>query len=284
MFRASDRNFHTTGESFQIALCRTCGVAQTLPRPDERELSRYYPPRYYPTRAPAPAVYERTIGREQKEKLRFLKRFRSGGTLLDIGCGAGYFVREASLAGFDAQGIELSADAASFGRSQWNLRIAEGDIRNAAYKNGSFDVVTLWHVLEHLPDVHAMLAKTCSLLTHSGIVVVAVPNFGSVQARLFRGRWYHLDVPRHLFHYSPSSLSTVLAQHALVVRGIDHRSREHNWAGILGSIVEFSPPGMTLAGAAARKYIGRPLSRLVAGVESFWGGGGTFTLCAEKTG
>ena len=282
MFRAQDLNFHTTEEVFAVERCPTCGVAQTVPRATEEELGHYYPSRYYPTVVLDASQYERSIGRFQKDKVAFFRRYRTGGKLLDIGCGAGYFLRECSASGFDAEGIEFSREAASFGRSQWQLRITEGDLLSAQLADGSFDVITMWQVFEHLPNASAALDRVYALLRPGGLLVVAVPNIGSWQARLFRGRWYHLDVPRHQYHFEPRTLRALLAKRGFVVRGESHQSAEHNWAGIMGSLVEFSPSHISLAGRALRRYVGRPLAGAAAWLEAAMGKGGTFTLCAEK--
>jgi SAM-dependent methyltransferase len=282
LFRASDVNFHTTEEVFTVERCPACGVAQTIPRADGEDLGGYYPSRYYPTVVLDAAQFERSIGRYQRDKVRLVRRFRSGGQVLDIGCGAGYFLHEASEAGFEAEGLEFSREAAAFGRSHWNLRIAEGDVLSALFEDGSFDIITLWQVLEHLPRVPDALERVRALLRPGGLLVVAVPNLGSWQARIFRGRWYHLDVPRHQYHFDPSSLRSLLERRGFRVKGVDHRSAEHNWAGIMGSIVEFSPSRISLAGRALRRIVGRPLAQAAARIEAAFGRGGTFTLFAEK--
>ena len=282
LFRASDVNFHTTEEFFTIERCPECGVAQTIPRLTEEDLGRYYPSRYYPTVVLDEAQFERSIGRYQKEKVRFVRQYRNSGKILDIGCGAGYFLHEAAQSGFEAEGLEFSRETAAFGRSHWNLRITEGDLLSSSFADGSFDIITFWQVLEHLPKIPEALERVRSLLRPGGLLVIAVPNFGSWQARIFRGRWYHLDVPRHQFHFNPSSLRTHLERRGFEVKGVDHRSAEHNWAGIMGSIVEFSPSRISLAGRAFRKFVGRPLARAAARLEAAFGRGGTFTMAAEK--
>jgi 2-polyprenyl-3-methyl-5-hydroxy-6-metoxy-1,4-benzoquinol methylase len=282
LFEAADINFHTTDDVFTIARCRGCGVAQTIPRMAEEELGRHYPSRYYPTVVLDAAQYERSIGRYQKDKVRILKRYRQSGKILDIGCGAGYFLHEAGEAGFDPEGVEFSREAAAFGRNHWDLRIADGDALSADLAEESFDIVTMWQVLEHLPKAAATLARVRTLLRPGGLLVAAVPNFGSWQAGIFKGRWYHLDVPRHQFHFDTRALRHLLEQQGFRVRGVDYRSPEHNWAGIMGSLMEFSPSHISIAGRAMRRFLLRPLARLAARVEEVMGKGGTVTICAEK--
>jgi SAM-dependent methyltransferase len=278
LFTARDYNFRTSEELFSILRCSACGTAQTLPRPPEETLGRYYPPGYYPTGGYDPVYYRRRILPAQREKLAIVRTFRPSGTLLDIGCGAGFFVREASQGGFSAEGIEFSHEAAEFGRRESGVRITEGDFLDSQFADHSFDVVTLWHVLEHLPRPAESLRKIRSLIRPGGLLIIAVPNFDSIQATVFRGHWYHLEVPRHLYHFTPAALRRFLGSQGFDVRGETQRSLEHNWAGILGSLMPLSPANGSFAGRMVRRFAGRPLARAAAAVETSMHKGGTFTL------
>jgi SAM-dependent methyltransferase len=283
LFSARDFNFRTTDESFSIVRCPACGTAQTVPRPPEHTLGRFYPPLYYPISGHDPAYYRRMIRPSQLDKLDIVRRFKSSGTLLDVGCGAGYFVREAEDRGFSAQGIEFSREAVDFGRRQVGARITEGDFLETHLPDDSFDIVTLWHVLEHIPRPIETLKKIRTLLKPGGILIIAVPNLDSIQARVFRGHWYHLEVPRHLYHFTPAALRKLLESQGFDVLAEDQRSPEHNWAGIFGSIVRLVPADKTVAGRlrVARLIACRPLARAAAAVETAIHRGGTFTLISE---
>jgi SAM-dependent methyltransferase len=282
LFFARDLNFRTTGEAYSIVRCGSCGTAQTLPQPAEDSLGQFYPPSYYPTGGYAPAYYAGTIRPSQQAKLSIVRRFRSSGTLLDVGCGAGFFVREASDAGFAAEGVEFSREAVEFGRKEGGVRLTQGDLLSSEFPENTYDVVTLWHVLEHLPRPVETLKKIRTLLKRGGILVIAVPNFGSLQARLFRDRWYHLEVPRHLFHFTPGALRGLLAGQGFDVKAEFQRSREHNWAGILGSVMPLVPASGSFAGRLARRAAARPLARAAAAVETALHRGGTFTLVSSS--
>ncbi len=282
LFPARDFNFQTTDESFSVVRCSACGTAQTAPRPPEQTLGRYYPPSYYPTGGYTRAYYRRKIQPSQREKVDILRRFRSSGTILDVGCGAGFFVREATERGFSAQGIELSREAIEFGRREGGVRLTEGDLLHANFPDRSFDIVTLWHVLEHLSRPVETLKRIRALLKPGGLLIIAVPNFDSLQARVFRGRWYHLEVPRHLYHFTPHGLRSLLDAGGFDVREELHRSPEHNWAGILGSLVPLVAANGSFGGRLGRLLVGRPLSRAAAAMETAIHRGGTFTLIAES--
>jgi SAM-dependent methyltransferase len=282
LFSARDINFKTTDESFSVVRCTVCGIAQTVPRPPEHTLGRYYPPSYYPIGGYDPAYYRRRIQPPQRDKLNIVRRFRSSGTLLDVGCGAGFFLREAAKGGFTAQGVEFSREAVEFGTKEEGVHITEGELQNTRFPDRSFDVVTLWHVLEHLSRPVKALEKIRTLLKPGGILIIAVPNFDSLQARLFRGRWYHLEVPRHLYHFTPDGLRRLLDAGGFDVKAEYQRSPEHNWAGILGSLVPLVAANGSFAGSVARRFAGRPLARGAAAIETAIHRGGTFTLISAS--
>ena len=281
-FIAYDRNNKTTGQIFKIMECKGCGVNQTLPLPDLAELSQYYPLPYYPTGYVSEKYYQSHIARFQLAKIKIIQAFAQTGRLLDIGCGVGHFIRTALNQGYKAECVEFSETAAAVGRERWNLQIVSGDFLSSQFMPESFDIITLWQVFEHLREPRSVLCKIYKLLKPNGLLVIAVPNFASVQARVFRNRWYHLDVPRHLFHYSPESLVKILDTCNLHVDKIDHRSPEHNYAGILGSLMRLSPPGESFIHKLIERTIATYFARLLATLETSCRRGGTFTVVARK--
>jgi SAM-dependent methyltransferase len=281
-FMAYDKNFSTTDRVFKIIECHTCGVSQTLPSPDFAELIHYYPHTYYPTGPASEMYYKNHIERFQIDKLKMIQTYYQSGKLLDIGCGVGHFIRTAINNGYEAEGVEFSEIAAAVGREQWNLQIVSGDFLSDQFNSESFDIITMWQVLEHLRQPREVLLKVHHLLKPGGLLVIAVPNFSSIQARIFRNHWYHLDVPRHLFHYSPESLVKILDTCNFHVDKIDHHSPEHNYAGILGSLIRLSPPGESFIHKLIRKTAATFFARMFAALETSTGRGGTFTVFARK--
>jgi SAM-dependent methyltransferase len=281
-FTAYDRNFNTTDRFFKIIECHTCGISQTLPLPDFSDLIQYYPHIYYPTGSASEMYYKNHIERFQVDKLKKIQTYSQTGRLLDIGCGVGHFIRTALSQGYAAEGIEFSEVAAAAGREQWDLQIVSGDFLSSQFVPESFDIITLWQVLEHLRQPREVLLKIRSLLKPGGLLVIAVPNFASIQAKIFRDRWYHLDIPRHLFHYSPESLVKILDTCNFHVDKIDHHSPEHNYAGILGSLMRLSPPGESFIHKLIRKTLATFFARILATLETSTGRGGTFTVFARK--
>jgi SAM-dependent methyltransferase len=241
-----------------------------------------YPDEYYPTQTFSDTYFRNHVHPVQREKLDHILSYCRAGRLLDVGCGVGFFVREASDAGFHAEGIEWSERAVEAGKQQWNLVLAAGSFLAHDFGAEQFDVVTLWQVLEHLENPALALKKVRSLVRKGGIVVIAVPNFASVQATLFRRRWYHLDIPRHLFHFTPQALSRLLEQEGFRVVRRSFRSREHNWAGIFGSVFIMTPPNEGFIHRVFRKTVGKGCSAMLAGLEMLAGRGGIVTFVAIR--
>ncbi len=171
----------------------------------------------------------RAFDRRRLALLRSL--LNPGARLLDAGAGRGRFVATARSAGFDAFGIE-----------PWLRGAAPADvvgvsIEEASIEPGSVDGVTLWHVLEHLDDPGAALARIFDWLAPRGALLIGVPNLASWQARIGGARWYHLDVPRHRVHFTPAGLSALLAANGFAPVHTHHLLFEHNPFGMWQSLV-----------------------------------------------
>ncbi|MHB9091376.1 MAG: class I SAM-dependent methyltransferase, partial [Chloroflexota bacterium] len=161
--------------------------------------------------------------------------------LLDVGCGAGLFLRQAQTAGWQARGIEPSASAVAYARGRFGLEIHLGTLADAPLAGETFDIITLWHVLEHTPDPVATLRQGAGLLAPGGMLLVAVPNFGSLEALLFGRRWYSLDAPRHLYDFVPATLEALLAKAGLAVEHVAHSPGSAGFAySVMGDLTGVS--------------------------------------------
>jgi len=282
LFSANDKNFHTTEEIFSIVQCTTCGITFTHPQPSPDIVSKYYPKLYYPVGKNAEKYIKNHIEPFQHDKIVKVLRYKKSGRILDVGCGPGYFVREAKHAGFDAEGIEFSQLAVEYGLKLWDVNIKVDSFLESDFKTLTYDIITLWQVLEHLYHPTRIIEKAKKLLNSGGLLVIAIPNFASFQATFFKQDWYHLEVPRHLFHYTPKSITNLLEKQGFKILDIDFWCREHNGAGFLGSVLQFNNPNETYFQKVLRKTMGKYATDALAVLESALGKGGTMTVFAEK--
>jgi SAM-dependent methyltransferase len=196
---------------YPIVRCERCGLAFT----DDREAPP--PSQLYPAFDQSDTAVVRGVRSALSVFLRqraaIVHGVKRSGRLLDFGCGAGAFARWMSQHGFDVVGLEPF----SLGEETRadSLRLVRQPLAEAAPTLGEFDVITLWQVLEHLKEPVETLTKLSTLLAPGGTFVISVPNFGSLQSKVFKGSWFHLDPPRHLIHFEPSTLADCLARAGL---------------------------------------------------------------------
>jgi len=219
---ARDHRFNNPGE-FSLARCSKCGLIYVYPQPSVDELRDYYPTDYH-----AHTNLDDGVQHFQKTKLNTVYRHKKTGRLLDIGCGSGAFLYVAKQNGWNVKGIEISEAMVEHARNKHGLDVVQGEIATSNLDQSSFDVVTFWHVLEHLPDLKAALSKAYFALKDDGLLVITVPNIGSFQAKVFGAGWVHLDVPRHLYHFSPNSLRYLLQNTGFQVLEVAQFSQEHS--------------------------------------------------------
>ena len=156
--------------------------------------------------------------------------------LVDAGAGRGRFVAAARRAGYEAKGFEPDADRASAAGSAYDVGLETAGIEEVEYAAGSVDAITAWHVLEHVDDPDAAVARFARWLRPGGALLVGVPNLDSLQARLGGARWYHLDLPRHRTHFTPAGLDALLRRHGLEPVRTHHVLAEHNPFGMWQSL------------------------------------------------
>jgi len=178
--------------------------------PGREEVRGFYPEQYYgePGTKFQPLV-ERLVRLVGERHISFLTRFLApGGRVLDVGCGRGVILGPLADRGFEVHGVEISAEAAQGADPRAEIRIASS-LGDAGYEAGFFDQVVIWHVLEHVADPRGTLEEVARILRPGGRLIVAVPNFSSAQARWTGAAWFHLDLPRHLYHF-PLAVGTPL--------------------------------------------------------------------------
>jgi SAM-dependent methyltransferase len=236
LFAARD---YITGDEFTIERCRSCGVAFTRPPPAFDNLGKYYPSEYYgggSGRFPGPIeTMQRALYRRRATSVE--KTLGRKGRVLDIGCGPGFLLREFRERGWEVQGTEFSEQSAAHARKGFGLPVSVGYFREMKFETAGFDAVVMWHVLEHTALPEETLAEVARLLRPGGVFLCAVPNFGSAEAQFARDRWFHLDVPRHLSHFTFDTLRSLLAKHAFTVERTSFFSLEYDWFSFTQSVL-----------------------------------------------
>lgn len=238
LFEARDR-LHGIGGTFSYVRCHECGLVYMNPQVVPEETQKLYPSDYAPhstavkgSGAGIHSLYNRLMKTPVIAQLvrwvtnvkiinSIYSRLDQKKRILDIGCGAGAFLnRVRAEKGCEVYGVDISEAAVRAAKNSYGLDIFKGTITEAPFEDASFDVITAWWYLEHVPDPQANAVKISSLLKPNGHCIIGVPNFNSFNAKHFKDKWYHLDCPRHLCIWTPSAMKRLLEQHGLKVTKI----------------------------------------------------------------
>lgn len=231
-----DRLHNMPGE-FTSVRCKVCGLVYTSPRPILEDMHNFYPDDYGPHQPKSLKARPKPFWNwvhNQMWKYPINQLYMSpplGGTLLEIGCGSGSFLMEAQQAGWKVTGIEINERATKYAREQ-NLNVHCGTLHTVEL-TGTFDLIRLSFVLEHVHDPLKTLQAVRCLLKPRGHAHISIPNIGSMVARLFGTYWYDLDMPRHLYWFTPSSFRLLCEKAGLlIVKAIGEINTRVLWASI----------------------------------------------------
>jgi 2-polyprenyl-3-methyl-5-hydroxy-6-metoxy-1,4-benzoquinol methylase len=224
-YALSALDYTVSGESFQIMHCNTCTARFTQDIPTVESIARYYQSSKYISHTDTRKgivnkMYHqvRKITLKQKRKLVEMVSGNAKGKLLDVGAGTGMFVQTMAASGWDVKGLEPDEGARKIAASS-NILLADPSSLFSLEKN-SFAVITLWHVLEHVHQLHEYIDQFHELLSPSGTLIIAVPNYTSHDAVHYGTNWAAYDVPRHLYHFSPRSMQGLLEKHHFTLRHV----------------------------------------------------------------
>lgn len=218
--------------TFTLYRCGTCGVGQVAPLPTAEEEGQLYPPVFYrkSARPEHPGLLSRLV--TAWERLGYQQRVSLVGApsgtrkLLDVGCGNGRFLSEARAAGWEVEGVEPSDSGAELAARQYDVKVHHGRLDRLALAEGSYQAITFWHTIEHMADFRVVLATAVKLLAPGGSLVLATPDFGGFEARLFGSKWGLFDVPRHVVLFTADSLRKLADELGLKVESAHHFSIE----------------------------------------------------------
>jgi len=197
---------YITGEKFNVYRCWGCGAGFTYPRPPQ--MGVYYPYRYRQYAGPVQAALRAFYGLRVRQ---WHRRMGKSGRVLEVGCGNGWMLKGFADHGWTVVGVERSIQEVRHARAYLSLPVFVGDLGTLRTES-QFDLIVIFQVLEHVLDPVGVLRHCRRLLKPQGTLIVSVPNLESWQAKLFGSRWFHLDVPRHLVHFTPESLATTFAR------------------------------------------------------------------------
>jgi 2-polyprenyl-3-methyl-5-hydroxy-6-metoxy-1,4-benzoquinol methylase len=207
------KDHSVSGETFQLVLDEELQLLKTNPQPAPEALGKYYESNDYIShtdgkRTLFEKLYHTVKQKALRDKIRLIESLSRGkGNLLDVGAGTGDFLVEAKKNGWATTGIEPSEKAKAISVFK-GVAFAEN---LTAIESNSQDVITMWHVLEHVPDLQDEISELKRILKPDGVLVIAVPNYKSYDAKYYGQYWAAYDVPRHLWHFSKTSIRKLFA-------------------------------------------------------------------------
>ncbi len=208
------KDYTVSHESFNIVSCNDCNFKFTNPRPPDSEIGKYYKSEDYVSHSDSKKglinrLYHIVRTRTLKQKLGLISQYVSRGTILDYGCGTGMFLKVCADAGWRSFGFEPDNDARKLAEGK-GLTVASS---KENLSNNKYDIITLWHVLEHVTDLHETLNFFSKNITDKGRLIIAVPNYTSADAKHYKEFWAGYDVPRHIYHFEINTLKKLLGNY-----------------------------------------------------------------------
>jgi SAM-dependent methyltransferase len=265
--------------SFRLWRCAKCDLVRTEPRLAPEALASFYGEQYWGDIQDADPDW---IRRDQRHRTAFLHRFRDSGRILDVGCGLGFFLRALDPARWDRYGVEpMPLPHGYAANAVGSDRIAQAPLAASALPPERFDVVTFWDSLEHLADPRAELLEARRVLRPGGLVLIALPNFGSYQARHFGEDWYHLSLPHHLYHFTRPTLTRLLDSCGFGVRVLEDRAGPDHYHALKHSFLNRMTRLYGQRSGWLRYYAAKPFLQPWEWISTRWGGGSSFQVCAE---
>lgn len=256
IIRGRDRLLGLPGE-FTVVECRKCGLRFTNPRPSMDELAYYYPENYGPYKvylsdsdSQDDTLLERFKTRLKQlplasfmkklnnPRLTFIPNLPDGAKVLELGCATGWFLNDLHKNHWDLYGVELSKTSATYAREELGLNVFCGTLEGACFPSNYFDAIFAWHVIEHLPNPLGTLKEMNRVLKKDGYFVFSAPNVGCWEFYVFKSKWYALDLPRHLFHFSVKSINKVLKAGNFRLEKVFYQKNINNIVGSLAYCLE----------------------------------------------
>ena len=222
LFAAED--YTVSHEKFSVYQCLNCTHLFTQNIPAQNEIGKYYASENYISHSNTQTgivnrLYHLVRKKTLTAKLQLIQKetAKETGKILDIGCGTGAFLNTMKLNGWETTGLEPDETARKKAQELYNVTpLPSPEIFNLPYN--TYDAITLWHVLEHVHQLHEYVEQLKNLITDNGRIFIAVPNYTSHDAQHYGNAWAAYDVPRHLYHFSPASMKNLVEQHGLTIK------------------------------------------------------------------
>lgn len=223
----SCKDYFVSGEVFQLVDCEKCRMRITADFPVESEIGKYYEATDYISHSDTKkgivnSVYHYVRQFMLKKKARWVEkssRLKSG-AILDVGTGTGYFANTMKERNWQVSTVEQSEKARDFAEKNFGLKGVASISEYVAQSNEKLDVITLWHVLEHIENLNEAMADFQNLLKLDGTLIIAVPNCNSYDARKYKNLWAAYDVPRHLWHFRAEQMTILANKHGFKITEI----------------------------------------------------------------
>ncbi len=215
------RDLMITQEEFQISECAGCGFWFTNPIPAENSIGDYYKHETYVSHSSSKkgfinGVYNLVRNRTLKGKRSLIKSLVPKGRVIDYGCGTGHFLKCLKDAEYDVLGFEPDIDARAFTKENFNIETKPLE-EFSELENATIDVITMWHVLEHVYHLKRDFGQLVDKIKSGGYLVIAVPNRKSADAKKYGEHWAAYDVPRHLYHFVPQDIEYLAKEFGLTL-------------------------------------------------------------------
>ena len=224
-FKFVTKDYLVTGESFDIVECEACSIRTTTPFPDKKIIGNYYSSDDYISHDDKvsgifDSIYGlvRTYQLNKKKKLIEKYNNKTNGKVLDIGCGAGDFLQYMKENHWNINGVDTSNKARKIANKKLNIKVM--DPKDWINNKEKYDVITCWHSLEHVHEPWVYLDKIKKSLTLDGFLIVALPNYQSTDAKIYKEFWAAYDTPRHLYHFTIKSMNKTIKPHGLNIESI----------------------------------------------------------------
>ena len=238
-----------TGETFELWRCAGCDFLFTQDPPTPEDAGRYYQGEEYISHSDNQKGLVNKLYHQARDfmlgrKYALVNKVAKGKRLLDYGTGTGYFTDYMLRKGYEARGIEIDENARKYGREKFGIIVDAPEALFDDFTSDAFDVISLWHVLEHLYDPIKYLNRFSEILSERGKLIIAVPNHRSTDAASYGADWAAYDVPRHLWHFSPATMRRMMKKAGFRVVATRHMpldpfyvsimsQRYHNGGGVL---------------------------------------------------